>query len=180
MTVMIKYAVYTLILDTLTKYFENHNDLNIAPERYIPFLNAIHDQVEANKPTEEELEKIEFSHGYAMGIPISNKDDTVQLVPSLNNKTGPGRMFYFNLIYTHNVIVGKQIQSYPNMIVIRFKANMLYWNYLAGTDRLEQFMDQIYNTVIAYERLLSVNTSSGADAIITVPYFAQDSHSVVL
>ena len=154
MTVMTKYAVYTLILNTLTKYFENHNDLNIAPERYVPFLNAIHDQVEANKPTEEELKKIEFSHGYVMGIPIPNKDDTVQLVPSLNNKTGPGRLFYFNL--------------------------MLYWNYLAGTDRLEQFMDQIYNTVIAYERLLSVNTSSGSDAIITVPYFAQDSHSVVL
>lgn len=180
MAVMTKYAVYTLILDTLTKYFENHNDLNIAPERYVPFLNTINNQVEANKPTEEELEKIEFSHGYVMGVSISDEDDTVQLVPFLNNKTGPGRLFHFNLIYTHSVIVGKRIQSYPNMIVIRFKANMLYWNYLAGTVRLEQFMDQIYNTVITYEKLLSVSTSLGEDAIITVPYFAQDSHSVVL
>lgn len=180
MAVMTKYAVYRLILDTLTKYFENHNHLNIAPERYVPFLNAINDQVEANKPTEEELEGTEFSHGYVMSVSISNEDDTVQLIPSLDNKIGPGRLFYFNLIYTHSVIVGKQIQSYPNMIDIKFRANALYWNYLAGTDRLENFLNQIYNSIVTYEELLSINDLKRSDAIITVPFFAQDSHSVVL
>ena len=180
MVTIVKYMVYKLILDTMTKYFEDQNDMNIPPERYVPFLNAINDQVIANEPSKDDIYMATFDHGYMASVMVDNEDDTIQLIPFLDKKVGPNRKFCFNLIYTHSVVVGKQIQSQPSMINITFRANALYWNYLAGTDRLEQFMNQIYQTVVTYEKLLTTNGTSKSDVIITVPFFAQDSHSVVL